>query len=200
MAWQMPALAGDTFYSGSAVGLQGTAKVGDLSTRLVLAENYMSCDGTPNTETVASMSHPLPVGVRSKTVTTFTVGRDGTAVADTKVEDFRLDLPGLNVVATAVASHSEAHCDAPGQISTSGKSTVTNLNINGKAYAITGKPNQSIPVGDIGTVIVNQQIKRFEGDFTSFRTVALRVRLLNSAEPASADIAVASSKAKIFCD
>lgn len=201
LAWQVPASAtGDTFYSGSAIGAIGTVKVGELAVKIALAENYMSCTGAPKTETIAAISHPLPVSIKSKTVTTFTQGRDGTATADTKVENLALLVPGLNISASAVSSHAEASCDALNQITTSGTSTLANLKINGLAVAITGKPNQTITIANVGKVVINQQIKRLEGEFTSFRAVALRVTLLQSSTLASADIALASSKANVFCD
>lgn len=201
LAWQVPAHAtGDTFYSGSAIGVQGTVKLGDLAVKIALAENYMSCTGAPKTETVATLTHPLPIGIQSKTVTTFTQGRDGTATADTKIQDLKLTLPGLNVAASAVASHAEARCDASHQITTVGGSILANLKINGQSVVITGKPNQTVTIPNVGTVTINQQIKRLEGEFTSFRAVALRVKLLQSTTVASADLAIASSKANVFCD
>lgn len=200
LGWQVPALAHDTFYGGSAIGLQATAKVGDLAVKVVLGENYMSCNGAPNSQTLVSIFHPVPIGVQSKTVSTFTVGRDGVAVADAKVEDLRLTLPGMFITATVAASHSEAACNVLNQITTTGKSSLASLRINDKAYTISGSPNQKIVIPDLGTVTVNEQTRRMEGEFTSIRTVALRVKLLNTTDPVSADVAVSSSKAKIFCD
>lgn len=201
LSWQAPALAaGDTFYGGSAIGAQGTVKLGDLAVKIALAENYMSCVGAHKSETIASLNHPAPIGIKSRTVTTFTQGRDGKATANAKVQDLQLALPGLNILASAVTSNAEARCDVLNQITTSGGSTLANLKINGKAVVITGKPNQTVTIPNVGTVTINQQIKRLEGEFTSFRAVALRVKLLESTNVASADLAIASSKANVYCD
>lgn len=200
LAWQTPALAqGDTFYSGSAIGAIGTVKVAQLQVRLALAENYMSCIGTPKTETIVSISNPAPLGIQSKTVTTFTSGRDSKAIADTKMQDVQIDFPGLMVTASAVTSRAVARCVSPGVIATSGGSTLTNLKINGEGVQISGEKNQTIDIPNVGSVVINQQVKRKEGEFTSFRAVALRVKLLPDA-PVSSDISLASSKAAIFCD
>jgi hypothetical protein len=196
----LPASAGaatDVFYSGRAIGFQSAAKIGTTTVNVTLADNSMSCQGVPKEETIASLSNPAPAHASAKNVTTYTLGVDHVSNVDAAMQDVLLEIPGLRVDAASLEAHSEARCNEarPGRELTSGSSSVTGFKINGQGQTVTGAPNQTFEVPNVGTIIVNEQAKTGR----DFRANAMHVKLLDPNQPMSGDIVFASTRAKIDC-
>jgi hypothetical protein len=195
-----PVFAADTFYSGRATGVNGTLNVLSVNHKVLLADVGMSCTGLPREETVSSVSNPAPLAVGADTIRSYTLGRDGMASADSRVQNFRLAIPGLTVQAGVVEAKSKSTCDqSSGAIQASGNATVANLMINGEAVAVSGASNQTINIPDVATIIINERKRRTGTNWGEFRTTGIHVKLLNTDAPANADIYVAQTRAKVEC-
>jgi hypothetical protein len=122
---------------------------------------------------------------------------DHVSNVDASMQDALLEVPGLRLEAASLEAHSEARCNEarPGRELTSGSSSVAGLSINGQGQTVTGAPNQTFEIPNVGTVIVNEQAKTGR----DFRANALHVKLLDPSKPLSGDIVFASTRAKIDC-
>lgn len=187
--------AGDVFYSGRAIGLTAQLKVGDVVQNFSVSDNSMSCQGLPKSETLYSLTLPGPLPVTASEAYTFTQGRDRSALTRARLSNVNVGIPGLSLALTAVDARSEAKCDDSNIVTLIGKSTLGSLTVNGKPYALTGQPNQSISIPNVATLVVNEQSKTSQ----EIRVTGLRIKLLDSSLGASGDIRVASTRAKISC-
>lgn len=192
MAWHSAASAADVFYSGRATGVNATLVVNGITKKLLLAKNDMSCQGLPDEETVSGVDNKPPLGIKVRTITTFTQGVDGVATARAATEDLALDVPGLKLNAAVAEAFAEVRC-VNGQQQSSGNSNVGTVTINGQTHNIGASPNQSITIPNVGTVIFNEQVKWKR----EFKVYAIHVKLNNPSFPASGDIYVSEAKAKI---
>jgi hypothetical protein len=184
----------DIFYSGRATGVEGTVTLSSGTKKVLLSNNYMSCFGKPKEENVLTLSNPAPIGVQATSVATYTLGRDDVAVAESSFKDVHLELPNLKIDAVKLQAYAEARC-TDGKITPSGSSDVGALFINGQGRTLTGEPNQTFTIPNVGTVIVNEQIKYSR----EMRVNALHIKLENPSFPASGDIVVSHARAKLEC-
>lgn len=190
--WQNAALAGDVFYSGRATGVTGTLTVSSVTKKILLSRNDMSCQGLAKEETISAIDNPTPLGVKAKTITTYTLGRDGVALAQAAVEDLVLDFPGLKLSASLVDAYSEVRCENGIPIPT-GNSNILNVVINGQARSLTAAPNQTITIPNVATIIFNEQVKWKR----EFKANAIHIKLFNPDTPANGNIIISETKAKI---
>jgi len=95
-----------------------------------------------------------------------------------------MTVAGTGITADFVMAQASQVAGAPG----SGSSTLTNLSINGIPVAVTGAPNQAIPVPG-GQVIINEQ--------TISSTGTAVVNALHVVVTGVADVVIASATAGI---
>ena len=101
------------------------------------------------------------------------------ARASSSVDQLTLNLVGLKLTASVLAANSHADCTGEAL----GGSSVAGLTINGKSIAITGLPNQTIPLL-IGKIVINEQLPWNNG---------IRVRALHVVVYGVADVVVAEA-------
>ena len=107
------------------------------------------------------------------------------AYAASSVDKLYLNLVGIEISASVLASKALSGCTAIPV----GSSSIASLTINGKQIAITGEPNQTIPLL-LGKIVINEQLP--------FSKDGIRVRALHIVIYGIADIAVAESAAPLY--
>lgn len=187
---------GDVFYSGRATAVNATVTVNGLKQSVLISDNGMSCQGLPKTETLYTLTNPPPLDVNITEAYTFTQGKDRSSLTKARLSGVNVGVPGLSLNSTLIEARAQASCDLSKVVTLSGKSTVSNLNVNGKPYAITGQPNQSITIPGLAQIIINEQI-RYSNEI---RVVGVRVKLLTTNTPVTGDIQISAARAKIVCD
>lgn len=200
------AQARNVFFSGMAIGVVGTAKVDSTSASILVSENQMGCNGVPNEETLLGVVNPQPIGVKARTTTTYTNGRDDTARSESTIHDGEVRLPGLALDVSMVSAKASVHCEWVATHShpsglrpvytVSGGATVGTVSINGEAHAITGAPNQTIRIPDVATVVFNEQVRNSR----SLIVNGVHIKLQNEREAASADVVLGYARAKLTCE
>jgi hypothetical protein len=192
---QGPAYAGDTFYAGRAIGVEGTLKTLTATEEVLLVANYMSCQGIARDETAVTVNHPAPLAVHLRDVTTYTLGMAGVSTTSAALGQVEIDLPGLSVSASAIDAVAEARCTSPRDYAVSGRSTIGSLTINGQTRSLSGEPNQTFEIPGVGKVIANEQVQLKR----EFRVNGLRVIVGEPSAPVHGDIVVSHVRARITC-
>ncbi|MGQ0521754.1 MAG: choice-of-anchor P family protein [Actinomycetota bacterium] len=106
--------------------------------------------------------------------------------------------PSIVVEAAVLRSQAQAKCTADGP-TTSGRSQIAALKVNGKGIAVSTGPNEEIDVLGLATITINEQTSTGPGDIT---VNALHVRLLQYSALgglASGDVVISSSHADVTC-
>ena len=99
--------------------------------------------------------------------------------ASSSVDQLWLNLVGLKLTASVLAAKTAADCEGD----VVGSSSVASITINGKTIAITGQPNQTIPLL-VGKVVINEKQPYNNG---------IRVRALHVVVNGIADVVVAEA-------
>lgn len=106
--------------------------------------------------------------------------------ASSSIDQLTLNLVGLKLTASVLAASSHADCTGEAE----GASSVAAITINGKSIAITGLPNQTIPLL-IGKVVINE-LQPWNG--------GVRARALHVVVYGVADVVVAeAASARLTC-
>lgn len=185
------------FYKGRAIGTYGAITAAGSKHSARLADTFdIGCSGDPRDATLASASNPQPLGITAKGLKSHTVGQGLTAASDAAAEEVSVNVPGLKLKTTTAESHAEAICNADGSVTLSGGASVQSLNINDRAYSISGARNQKVEIPGVATVYVNHQSKQAD----EIRVNAIRIVMLNDSYPVYGDLFVAHSKAGMHCD
>lgn len=114
-----------------------------------------------------------------------TIGQADRTRSEASVADLDLNLGGITISADFVLSRATAIWQSAGADTLEGGSEVDGLLINGQPVAVSGQPNQTIPLAD-GEVIINEQ----NASGTSLTVNALHV-VINGA----VDVVIASAQA-----
>jgi hypothetical protein len=191
----LTASAADIFYSGRATGIDGQITVANTPAEILIGDTGMSCQGLPHDETVAGVSNPSPLQVKSGTIHVHTLGKDGKAAADATIQSANLAVPGLTITADSIGAHAAAVCDvASGTVTATGHSDLANVVVNGQA--IDPKVKQQISIPNVGYVYFDQH-RHYSNEM---RVFAIHVKLDNAAFPASGDIYLGEVRAKTICN
>jgi len=118
-----------------------------------------------------------------------TVGQGNASRSEASVAELSLTAAGNTVSAGLLQARASAVCGAGGATAT-GSSNITALSVNGQTVAISGTPNQRVPL-PVGEVIINEQTTNGAGDIT--------VNALHIKVPGVADVIVSSAHADITC-
>ena len=188
--------AGDVFYSGRATGVNASVTVLGIKQNILIADNGMSCQGIPKSETLYTLTNPAPLNLSINQAYTFTQGRERSSLTKARLSGVSIGVPGLTLNSALIESRAQATCNASNEITLHGKSTVGTLTINGESYAVTGQPNQRITIPNVASITINEQL-RYSNEV---RVVGVRVRLLTSNTLATGDLQIAAARAKIMCD
>ncbi|HZP11897.1 MAG TPA: choice-of-anchor P family protein, partial [Nevskiaceae bacterium] len=151
----LSAVAADIFYSGRATGVDGQTTVGGSDQDVLIADTAMSCQGLPHDETVAAFSNPAPAQAKAQNIHVHTLGKNGTAAADATMDNYSLNIPGLNISATGIGAHARATCDiGSGTTTASGHSNFGSLIINGQSTTMA--INKRIDIPNVGRIVVDE--------------------------------------------
>lgn len=197
-----PAVAGgghpeETRYSGRATVVNIGANAATLAGRVVLGDTgELDPSGMTREDTAVTLTNPAPVELSSKTITAITSGANYVSASSAAVEKLALKVGTLSIGADVVEANSSATCDPYTMtVATAGSSTITNLRINGKAYAVSGKPNQKISIPGVATIIINEQTQL---DWNTIAVSALHVIVPGVPGVASADVVISYARSGIL--
>jgi len=189
LLWPAPSRAWPTdatTFSGQATGVRATV----LGITAVLADTGPLPPSGGARE--ASLLDASAGGLSAEVVRASTIGQGDRTRSEASLANVSLTLQGNAISASFLAARATAACTDRGpQIS--GGSEVADLIVNGQPIAVTGSPNQVIPL-PFGSVIVNEQ----EGS-TSGATGEMTVNALHVTLTGVADIVIASAHADVGC-
>ncbi len=175
-----------TTFSGQATGVRATV----LGITAVVADTGPLRESGGARE--ASLLNVSAGGLSAEVVHASTVGQGDGTRSEASLANASLALEGNTVSATFLAARASALCTDQGpQIS--GGSEVADLVVNGQAIAVTGAPNQTVPLL-VGSLIINEQ-----NGSTSATTGEITVNALHVLIPGVADVVIASAHADVGC-
>src|SRR2546428_8954931 len=187
LLWPAPSRAWPTdatTFSGQASGVRAT--VVGITAVLVDTGPLPPSGGARE----ASLLDASAGGLSAEVVHASTIGQGDRTRSEASLANVSLTLQGNAISASFLAARATAACTDRGpQIS--GGSEVADLIVNGQPIAVTGSPNQVIPL-PFGSVIVNEQ----EGS-TSGATGEMTVNALHVTLTGVADIGIASAHADV---
>ena len=189
LLWPVPGAAWTTdatTFSGQATGVRATV----LGITAVVADTGPLPESGGARE--ASLLNVSAGGLSAEVVHASTVGQGDGTRSEASLANASLALEGNTVSATFLAARASALCTDRGpQIS--GGSEVADLVVNGQSIAVTGAPNQTIPLL-VGSIIINEQ-----NGSTSATTGEITVNALHVLIPGVADVVIASAHADVGC-
>src|SRR5713101_404390 len=193
LAWTQPAVA----FSGQATVLRVTTHGLIDITNTVSDTGPLPSSGGALQTSLLSISFPglLTADVAHAT----TIGQADRARSEASVADVTLTAGGNTIAASLLRSSAMAVCTTGGP-AVSGSSEIADLVINGRPFAISGQPNQTItlPVGGV-MVIINEQSSSVSGNTGSITVNALHVIVPDVLGVAGADVVVSSARADVTC-
>lgn len=182
---------GGTLYSGRATTVD-ISVLGIVNKKICDTGNLPSAGGQI---TNSLLSHTIPNLLHLKVLYCVTKGGNQQSISESSVLEVILLVGGHVIFADALSSMAAARCNG-GVASTSGSSAIARLNVDGTPYAITGAPNQTIPLGN-GYIIVNEQ-SGFTNPGSAAKTVTSLHVVINKPLPL-ADVKISRSHADIDC-
>jgi len=121
---------------------------------------------------------------------TATIGQGDRSRSEASVADVNLNVAGNSISADFLMARAMATCGP----SVSGSSELANLMIDGNAISVSGQPNQTIPLGTTGSVVINQQSPNVGSDSGSIDVNALDVTVNGLA-----DVVISHAHADVTC-
>ena len=129
----------------TVLGILGTATTTTLSSTGTLA-------GTNDARDTSQLTGSIPSLLGAEALQADTIGRPGEVDSEASLAGLNLTVAGLPISADFVRSSAVAIAGTAG----SGTSEIDNLAINGVQIAVTGAPNQTIPIPG-GQLVINEQ-------------------------------------------
>src|SRR5213592_4844935 len=174
-----------TSYSGRATVLQATV----LGLPPVVLADAGPLPPSGGAEDASLLNASVPGLLTAEVLHASTVGQGNASRSEASVAELSLTAAGNTVSAGLLQARASAVCGAGGATAT-GSSNITALSVNGQTVAISGTPNQRVPL-PVGEVIINEQTTNGAGDIT--------VNALHIKVPGVADVIVSSTHADITC-
>lgn len=188
------AAAASITYGGRATVVDATVLI--INTTLVDTGPLPSTGGAiQNTELTAGIPSVLNAGIAHASV----IGQSTYTRSEASLSDVDLSLTGLGLQSGILRADAEAKCNKKGKASATGSSTITGLVLNGQPINITGRPNQTISLGLLGEIVINEQIKSVNGKDASITVNALHVKLVDLLGITVADVIIGHAEASISC-
>jgi hypothetical protein len=179
-------------FSGRATVLRATVTVPLLgsNTTTISDTGPLPSDGGALQTSLLSVSVPnlLTADVAHAT----TIGQGDRVRSEASVADLSLTVGGNTIAASLLRASAMAACCSGGP-AVSGDSEIADLVINGQTIAVSGQPNQTIPL-PVGEIIINEQSRSVSGNTGSITVNALHVLI-----PGVADVVVSSAHADVTC-
>ena len=190
-----------TTYSGRATVLQATVDnlpqitLGDTGP---LPESGGALDASLLTVRVPGDQTGNLLDVTAEVGDAETVGQGNHSRSEASVAELNMTVAGNSIAAGFLESRAAATC-GPGGPSTSGSSEVVRLVINNNEIAVTGKPNQEVPLPN-GKVVINEQSPSASGNSAEMTVSALHVTVFNPLGGGPlVDVVIARAHADISC-
>jgi hypothetical protein len=173
-----------TSYSGRATVVQAT--VLGLNTTLVDTGLLPSSGGA---EEASLLNASVPGLLTAEVLHASTIGQGNSSQSEASVAELALTVGNNSISAGFLEARATAMCTDAGATA-SGSSDIARLSVNGQTIAITGAPNQTVPLPG-GRVIINEQTSARPGDIT--------VNALHVIVDGIADVVISSAHADITC-
>jgi hypothetical protein len=174
-----------TSYSGRATVVKAT--VLGISTTLVNAGPLPPSGGA---EEASLVNASVPGLLTAEVLHATTVGQGNSSQSEASVAELALTVGGNSISAGFLEASATAMCTDAGATA-SGSSDIATLSLNGQTIAISGAPNQTVPLLN-GRVIINEQTSDGPGDIT--------VNALHVIVDGIADVVISSAHADIKCE
>lgn len=142
----------DVTYSGRAFGAR-VVLVNPQPNVLVFSDTG---DLPPSGGSLSATLLTIALGgtLSSNTITASTSGSGGVAQSSAHQETVvAFPAQPAQLTADVVEAHSQATCSG-----VSGSSVIANLTFGGQAVVVTGQPNQTVTLGVLATLVINEQI------------------------------------------
>jgi hypothetical protein len=193
LLWAMPigAQTSSVTYSGQATAVRAT--ILGISTVISDTGPLPSSGGAEQTSLLTATA-PLPASgyLAADVFHATTVGQGDASDSHASSADLKLTVGGYDIAVSLLVSRALAICKGAGP-SVSGYSQVVGLTINGGTIAVSGQPNQTIPLPN-GWIIVNEQKNSVSGNTTSITVNALHIYVNDLT-----DVVISSAQAGISC-
>jgi hypothetical protein len=189
-----------TTYSGRAYVLyanvaSGTATVGPLSDTGQLP----STGGFLHNSLLTVDTGPLTGGalqLTAEALSASTAGSGNEASSFASVASVALtNFGGHSIGAGVLQSNSKAEC-VNGSRQLSGSSSIAQLTIDGQTIAVTGAPNQTIEIGDLLKVVINEQTNPAPNKIA---VNALHIWLFNGFPALQSEVVISHAESDINC-
>lgn len=199
----MPAVPSVPLFGGHAYGSKVQAKVGDGVSAEVPETAFLRTppggsegETLKNTTAGVNVAGLITTGAVESTSTSSTFGT-GSVDGDERTTNQTARINVLAGLVTADAIKVTAHSRRVGGVcSTSSAMTLVNLKVGGSSIPLTVSPNTTIKVGDLATVVVNQQVR--QGCTSLIRGVYITLLKPQGDLPVGAVIEVAKATTRII--
>ena len=188
-AWEQ---SGAVLFSGRATVLSATVTVPLLGTTATTISDTGPLPPSGGALEASLLSVSVPGLLTADVAHATTIGQADRARSEASVADLSLTVGGNTIAASLLRSSAMAVCTSGGP-AVSGDSEIADLVINGQTIAVSGQPNQTIPL-PVGEVIINEQSSSTSGNSGSITVNALHVLI-----PGVADVVVSSAEADVTC-
>ncbi|MGF2685527.1 choice-of-anchor P family protein [Marinobacter sp. DUT-3] len=183
-------------YIGSATALDLSLNLLLLKENIVLSDTgQLDSHGGSKDESLLNVDQGL---VRASVLHATTVGSGHRTDSMAITAGLGLDLTSLGVdlsiSATVLQAVASAQC-TNGSPVLSGYSDIVGLTINGMPIEVSGKPNQTLDIGGLIKVTINEQVETDK----SITVTALRVEVLGALGTPVAEVEVSRAEAGLIC-
>ncbi|EON92574.1 hypothetical protein MARLIPOL_07474 [Marinobacter lipolyticus SM19] len=183
-------------YIGSATALDVSLNLLLLNERIVLSDTgELDSSGGSKDESLINYQGDV---VQASVLHATTVGSGNRTDSMAITAGLGLDLTSLGVDLTTSAKVLQAVASAEctnGSLHLSGYSDILGLTINGMPINVSGEPNQTLDIGGLIKVTINEQV----GTDNSLTVTALRVEVLGSLGTPVAEVVVSRAEAGLIC-
>lgn len=124
-----------------------------------------------------------------------TSGGNNQTASQASVTNVSINVAGVHVTASVLASNATVTCDASGNPSASGSANIVDLKVNGLRVDVSSEPNFTVPLL-VGSLVINQQSSSVD---PVAGTANMLVNALHLRVNGVADVVISSSAAGISC-
>ena len=184
-----PSATQATSYSGRATVVQATLLT-PVSTTVTLV-NAGPLPESGGAMEASLLNANVPGLGSAEVLHATTVGQGNASRSEASVAEVALTVAGNTISAGFLQARATAMCTDAGATA-QGSSDIATLSVNGQTIAVSGAPNQTVPLpAGAGAVIINEQKSEGAGDIT--------VNALHVIVTGVADVIIASAHADITC-
>ncbi len=189
-----PAAPGPAFSTTSASAITYSGRATVVQVALAGLEPITFADAGPlppegGADDASLVDATVPGLLTVEVLHASTVAEGNHSRSEASVASLSLTAGGNTISAGFLMARAEARCTGGGA-ATSGSSEIAELTINNQTIAVSGQPNQTIPLLN-GQVVINEQPAAPPG--------AITVNALHVVVPGVADVVVSSAHADIGC-